>query len=146
VLAVSGSEMVIQPDGEGRDGRAKPHVMVNVRKYQKIELAYAITGFRSQGSTFDASYVLLGGVGTSRQMAYVVGSRERDTIQFYCDRFEAGYVLEQLASGNFVTRPFDSPLTRDMEKSVEKKLAHDVVVERELRLVEGQQQNLSHEL
>jgi ATP-dependent exoDNAse (exonuclease V) alpha subunit len=146
VLAVSGSKLVVQPDGEGPDGRAKPDVMVDVRKYRKIELSYATTGFRSQGNTFDASYVLLGGVGTSRQMAYVVGSRERDSIHFYCDRFEAGYVLEQLASGKSVNRPFESPLTRDMEKSVEKRLAHDVVkVEREVRLIEAQQ-TIAHEL
>jgi ATP-dependent exoDNAse (exonuclease V) alpha subunit len=145
VLAVNGSKFVVRPDGEGPDGRAKPDVMVDVRKYRKVELSYAITGFRSQGSTFDATYVLLGGVGTSRQMAYVVGSRERDSIHFYCDRFEAGYVLEQLASGNSVNRPFESPLTRDMEKSVEKKLAHDVKVDWEVRPIEAQQA-IAHEL
>jgi conjugative relaxase-like TrwC/TraI family protein len=145
VLAVNGSKLVVRPDGEGPDGRAKLDVMVDARKCRKIELAYSITGFRSQGSTFDESFVLLGGVGTSRQMAYVVGSRERDSIHFYCDRFEAGYVLEQLAAGISVNRPFESPLTRDMEKSVEKRLAHDVKVEREVRLIDAQQA-IAHEL
>lgn len=116
----------IQPDGKNPDGTRKLPVAVNVRKYDKLELGYAITVYRGQGATFDTSYVLLGGAGTSRQTSYVAGSRERDSVHFYTDRFEAGHALEQLARGETAEKGVpDSPLARAMAKSVEKKLAHD---------------------
>jgi hypothetical protein len=107
-------------------------VLVDTRTYQKVELSYAVTSFRSQGGTFDETHVFLGGVGSSRQMAYVVGSRERDSVRFYADRFEAGCVLEWLSMGNEAKGKLESPLARDMEKSAEKLLAHDLKVERAL--------------
>jgi ATP-dependent exoDNAse (exonuclease V) alpha subunit len=127
VRAVRGSTLTVQPDGLGRNVKQRAEVLVDVKKYEKVELSYAVTGFRSQGKTIDETHVLLGGVGTSRQMAYVVGSRERETVHFYADRFEAGFQLEELAHGNAGAAALESPLLRDMKKSVEKRLAHDLM-------------------
>ena len=146
VVKAGGHTLAVRPDGEGPDGKPKQLVTVDVRGYTKLELGYAVTAFRSQGATFDASYLLLGGVGSSRQMAYVVGSRERDTVRFYTDRFEAGHTLEKLSRGEKAQGAMKSPLAQSLAKSAEKSLAHDVHRNQRSGPQTGPGQHLTREL
>lgn len=122
VEAAGGSALTVRVDG-----RAEA-VAVNLKKYAAVQLGYALTVHKAQGATFEHTYTLLGGPGTSRETAYVVGSRERASARLYTDRFEAGAELTWLARGG---RPaaggLDSPLARQAAKSAEKRLAADAV-------------------
>jgi ATP-dependent exoDNAse (exonuclease V) alpha subunit len=88
---------------------------VPLRHYgvENCRLGYAVTVARSQGMTVPGNaYVLTGGQMTDRELGVVSISRAREKTFIFTDRFEAGKGLEDLA--------------RQLDKSRQKSLAHDV--------------------
>ena len=75
------------------DGRK---VMIHVDKYRDINLGYAMTAHKGQGTTVEDTFVLLGGSLQDQHLAYVQLSRARGVTQVYVDHFEAGEELEGL--------------------------------------------------
>ena len=142
VTAAGGSKLTVAVDGKDEP------VRVNLKEYGAVQLGYALTVHKSQGATFDHTYTLLGGPGTSRETAYVVGSRERQAARLYTDRFEAGAELTWLAGGgNPPPGALDSPLARQAARSVEKRLAADAVLaeqQRQQELARQQQMTMRH--
>lgn len=92
------------------DGRT---VTVPLSTYSELKLGYAMTTHKAQGATVPHAYVLLGGSMQDRHLSYVQASRARENTRFYCDRFEAGKGLEQIA--------------KQMAQSRQKDLAHDLM-------------------
>ena len=135
VTAAGRSTLTVQVDGRDKT------TSVNIKQYDAVQLGYALTVHKSQGATFDHTYTLLGGPGTSREMAYVVASRERHSARLYTDRFEAGAELTWLARGG-TPRPdaWDSPLARQAALSVEKRLAADALLAEQQRQQELERQ------
>ena len=88
-------------------------VVVSLRRYDRLELGYCCTAHRSQGTTVENAYVLLGGAMQDRELSYVQLSRARGTTRLYTDEVEAGPQLSDLA--------------RQMSKSRQKTLAHEVL-------------------
>ena len=88
-------------------------VQVPLKSYKSLELGYAVTTHKGQGTTVDNAYILAGGSMQNRELSYVQASRARESTQLYTDRHEAGKNLSGLA--------------KQMNKSQEKTLAHDVL-------------------
>lgn len=88
-------------------------VTVGITDYQHLELGYAITTHKGQGTTVRANvYVLAGGPMQDLHLSYVQASRAKAQTRFYMHRAEAG---EELTA-----------LIEKMSRSREKYLAHDV--------------------
>jgi conjugative relaxase-like TrwC/TraI family protein len=87
-------------------------VHVKLKDYKALELGYAASVHRAQGSTVEASYVLTGGHMTHRQSAYVEASRARQKTHFFLSEEDAGEKL--------------SKLIKAMEQDRSKSLAHRV--------------------
>ena len=111
--------------------RGKETKVIDLRKYKHVSLGYALTVHRAQGATFDHTYSLLGGSMTSRELAYVMASRERESARFYALRADAGDDLYRLSRGVEVNRTLDSDLVRRLEQSQAKDLAHEVAAQAE---------------
>lgn len=92
------------------DGRT---VSVPLAAYSEMKLGYAMTTHKAQGATVRHAYVLLGGSMQDRHLSYVQASRATENTRFYCDRFEAGKGLEEMA--------------KQMGQSRQKDLAHDLL-------------------
>lgn len=90
-----------------------PTVQVPLKTYNSVQLGYAVTTHKGQGTTVDNAYILAGGSMQDRELSYVQASRARESTRFYIDRHEAGKELSQL--------------TKQMEKSREKVLAHEII-------------------
>jgi conjugative relaxase-like TrwC/TraI family protein len=82
--------LVVQLKGNGRK------VVIPLRDFPYLNLGYALTAHRAQGSTFDRVFALVGGKMQDQHSAYVVGSRAILLIRFYLDYAEAGESLKGL--------------------------------------------------
>jgi ATP-dependent exoDNAse (exonuclease V) alpha subunit len=91
-------------------------VLIPVKEYEHVKLGYAVTTHKSQGATTENAYVLLGGPSQDRELSYVQASRARGTTRFFLDRLEAGEDLQELC--------------KQMERSRQKDLAHDLLEQR----------------
>ena len=78
----------------------------------RISLGYASTTHSGQGQTVKNSYLLLGGVMTVHELAYVQATRAKQKTQIFTDELHAGEDLKDLA--------------RAIEKTKAKELAHQV--------------------
>ena len=97
------------------DGR---EVTFDPQEYRDWTLAYASTVHKSQGSTVDRAYYLVGS-GDHREMGYVAGSRHRKDLTLYAD-------MSVYESGKTQTENRESLLqeiARGLKRSDEKKLA-----------------------
>lgn len=65
-------------------------VLVPIKHYSAIQLGYATTVHKGQGTTVDRAFVLLGGQLQDHHLSYVQLSRARGETRVYIDRFEAG--------------------------------------------------------
>lgn len=106
-------------------------VTIPLGDYDKLTLGYAFTTHKLQGSTVTHSYIHLSSRMTSREMAYVQGSRHRETIRLYTDQFEAGVELteamKRYESESLARALKVSPLVKKMAASKKKTLAHAVM-------------------
>jgi ATP-dependent exoDNAse (exonuclease V) alpha subunit len=88
-------------------------VYVDLRRYEHIDLGYAITTHRSQGCTVQKNaYVLVGGRMQDLHLSYVQASRAKEETRFYTTKQEAGDKLTRLAD----------TMSRDRKKT----FAHDL--------------------
>jgi len=85
-----------------------------------LELGYATTVHKAQGTTVDRAFVLMSGPMHGREMAYVQMSRARESVQLFTDEATAGEDLTELH--------------RSMAQSHPKQLAHDAAVNQEQRI------------
>ena len=92
-------------------------VQVPLKSYKSLQLGYAVTTHKAQGTTVDNSYILAGGSMQDRELTYVQASRARLAMHLYTDKLEAG--------DNF------SRLAKQMNKSNEKILAHEIIAQQE---------------
>lgn len=90
---------------------------VDPAKYRNWHLSYASTTHKAQGATTDRVMAHIG-AGTAREMSYVAGSRHRDSLRLYLDG--TGTVKEVVKAAG-----------RSMARSQEKRLAVDIVAERQ---------------
>lgn len=81
-----------------------------------LELGYAVTTHKGQGTTVEKAFVLAGGSMQDREISYVQASRARGLTRIYSDKIQAGEELTKLA--------------RQMRQSRAKDLAHDVLSEK----------------
>lgn len=112
------SRLTVQVDGGER-------VEVSPKKYTHrdrehhgecaLRLGYAVTTHKGQGTTVDCAFVLAGGSMQDAEISYVQLSRARERTRVFVDKQTAG---ENLAG-----------LTRQMERTRAKDLAHDVIRE-----------------
>lgn len=102
------------PAGEAYGGAT---LAVDPAKYQNWHLAYASTTHKAQGATTDRVMAHIG-AGTAREMAYVAGSRHRNALRLYLD-------------GTGTTEDVVKAAARSMARSQEKRLAVDIVAERD---------------
>ena len=113
----------MSPDGNKirvklTDGRV---VAFDPYEYKNWTLGYASTVHKSQGSTVDRSYYLVGS-GDKREMGYVAGSRHRKDMRFYVDRS----VYEAAKNSQDKTQAKDElikSIAKGLSKSDEKELA-----------------------
>jgi ATP-dependent exoDNAse (exonuclease V) alpha subunit len=96
-------------------GETLPIPLRRFKGYKGLELGYAVTTHKGQGTTVDSAYLLVGGKMQDRELTYVQASRARLSTRVYTDQHEAGENLFQLA--------------KQMEKSHQKTLAHAVVAD-----------------
>lgn len=87
-------------------------VSFSSREYSGIELGYAVTTHKAQGTTVERSFVLAGGWMQDRQQTYVQMSRAREQSWIFASTADAGADLTELV--------------RQMKNSRHKQLAHDV--------------------
>ncbi|GMU82453.1 MAG: hypothetical protein AMXMBFR47_23240 [Planctomycetota bacterium] len=70
----------------------------NTRKYSDIELGYAMTTHKAQGTTTVRAYALLGGPMQDRELSYVQLTRAREAVFCFTDRQQAGERLQRLTA------------------------------------------------
>lgn len=85
----------------------------SLRDYGDVGLGYASTTHRAQGSTTQQTFVLMGGSMQDRELSYVQVSRAREQTHIYSTRSATG---DDIAT-----------LTREMERSRQKDMAHTVI-------------------
>jgi conjugative relaxase-like TrwC/TraI family protein len=110
-------------------------ISIDLSKYPRVQLGYAITTFMAQGATFRETHCLVGDSMLSKNMAYTMATRHTDKCQLYATEAQYSEPLEQIA--------------KDISRSVTKDLATDykLVVEQaeERRATEASlQQRRSH--
>ena len=91
-------------------------VSVNTRMYEHLKLGYAVTTHKGQGQTVKCAFMLAGGAMTDRELTYVQASRARVKTQIYADILTGGEDIQMLS--------------KQMNRSRAKALAHDYVMER----------------
>jgi hypothetical protein len=74
-----------------------PMHQVMGKSYQDFQRGYAFTTHKLQGATVDHSYIHVGGRMTTKEMAYVQCSRNRESIRLYTEKLEAGKELTRIA-------------------------------------------------
>lgn len=84
-----------------------------------VELGYASTTHKGQGSTAQNSYVLLGGGMTNLNMAYTQLSRAKHTSKIFLDEESAGKDLKSIAQR--ISRSVTKTLAHEFEKVTEKR-------------------------
>lgn len=114
------------PDGAAYGGAT---LAVDPAKYRSWHLSYASTTHKSQGVTTARVLAHLG-AGTAREMSYVAGSRHRESLQLYLD-------------GTGTTEEVVKAAGRSMARSQEKRLAVDIVAEREAHATKARVHSLS---
>jgi len=92
-------------------------VQIPLKTYKDLQLGYAVTVHKGQGTTVDDAYLLVGGRMQDRELTYVQASRAKLATRLYTDQHEAGKNLTGLA--------------KQMSKSHEKTLAHEVLARQE---------------
>ena len=71
---------------------------IDVQNYDNLKLGYAITAHKSQGGTFQNSYLYVGSTGLEdREISYVKASRAKNTTQFFMDKEVAGEGLKDIS-------------------------------------------------
>ncbi len=95
-------------------------VAVPTVTYQHIDLGYAISTHKSQGKTVDKAFILAGGSMQDRELSYVQMSRSRHETKIYIEKSDAGETLTELS--------------KQMNKSRQKEMAHTLIKEREQEL------------
>jgi len=71
---------------------------IDVENYDNLKLGYAITAHKSQGGTFQNSYLYVGSTGLEdREISYVKASRAKNTTQFFMDKEVAGEGLKDIS-------------------------------------------------
>jgi conjugative relaxase-like TrwC/TraI family protein len=88
-------------------------INVPLKSYKSLQLGYAVTTHKGQGTTVNNSYILAGGSMQDRELSYVQASRARLNTFLFSDKHEAG---ENLAG-----------LAKQMNRSNEKTLAHEII-------------------
>jgi len=78
--------------------RSEELVIVDLANYDKLQLSYAKSTHKLQGSTVDHAYVLMGGNMQSKEISFVQVSRHVESLRIYTDEIEAGENLENLAA------------------------------------------------
>ncbi len=78
--------------------RSETPVVVDLAKYDELQLGYAKSTHKEQGSTVDHAYVLMGGSMQSKEITFVQISRHVESLRIYTDQIEAGENLENLAA------------------------------------------------
>jgi ATP-dependent exoDNAse (exonuclease V) alpha subunit len=68
------------------DGTEKKSITFNPNQYSHFTYGYAATVHKAQGVTVDHSFIYTGGRGWNRNLAYVAGSRHRESCHFYIDK------------------------------------------------------------
>jgi len=91
-------------------------VQVPLKKYEGIQLGYAVTTHKGQGTTVERAYLLAGGKMQDRHLSYVQASRARESTFIYTDRPEAGDKLDELAK----------QMSREREKTLASEIAQRV--------------------
>jgi conjugative relaxase-like TrwC/TraI family protein len=99
--------------------------------HENLTLAYAHTTHAGQGQTCENAYLLTGGQMTDLHSAYVQGSRARGTTRWFTDVNEAGDDLTDLA--------------RQMSRSRQKDLAHDILERIDARIPHEREKALENE-
>lgn len=93
--------------------RTGESVVIPYRSYPHIDLAYATTTHKAQGTTVPNVYILLGGSLQDRHLSYVQITRAKESTRLYTDATNAGHELKYL--------------TQQMERERPKLLAHDLL-------------------
>jgi conjugative relaxase-like TrwC/TraI family protein len=88
-------------------------VLIPYRRYQDIQLGYAMTTHKAQGSTVPGVHVLLGGPMQDLHLSYVQSTRACESTRLYVDKLSAGPKLKHII--------------KQMTQARLKKLAHDVI-------------------
>jgi ATP-dependent exoDNAse (exonuclease V) alpha subunit len=97
--------------------------LISVEDYPHLQLGYALTTHKAQGATTENAYVLLGGACQDRELSYVQASRARGDTRFFVNQLEGG---EQFRD-----------LYKEVERSRQKDLAHDLLEQQGKRYVES---------
>lgn len=101
-------------------------VKIAAANYENLELGYASTTHKAQGSTIDHVYVLAGGQMQDREMSYVQMSRAREATKIFVDRQNAGKNLADL------TQAMQRNRQKELALSLSGKLGKDAKVEQGL--------------
>jgi ATP-dependent exoDNAse (exonuclease V) alpha subunit len=104
-------------------------VAVPLKSYGHLQLGYAVTTHKGQGTTVNNAYLLVGGGMQNQEMSYVQASRARHSTRLYSSRQEAGKKLAQLA--------------KQMAKSEQKTLAHEVLAKQQKKNHQKIEQKIS---
>lgn len=86
-------------------------VSIDLAKYPRVQLGYAITTYMAQGATFRETHCLVGDSMLSKNMAYTMATRHTDKCQLYATEAQYSEPLEQIA--------------KDISRSITKDLATD---------------------
>lgn len=87
-------------------------VRISLQSYDSIQLGYAVTTHKAQGTTVNHSYILTGGSMQYRELSYVQMSRSRNQTKIYTERAEVGDTIAELS--------------KQMSRSRQKEIAQDV--------------------
>ncbi len=97
--------------------------LISVEDYAHLRLGYALTTHKAQGATTENAYVLLGGSCQDRELSYVQASRARGDTRFFVNKLDGGEQFRELH--------------KQVERSRQKDLAHDVLEQQGKRYVES---------
>ena len=104
------------------DGR---HVRINVAKYPHIRLGYAVSTYRSQGSSIAHVHAIVGGILQSMPSSYVQATRGVEDTCLYTTKDLLNASLENVEH---------SPLAKQMSKRPDLRLASDLLTDSPLDL------------
>lgn len=96
VERIEGKMLTVRLDSGKQQNTLK---QIDTRKYDHIQLGYAMTTHKVQGDTHQKSFVLMGGSMQDRELSYVQLSRSKGKTYLFTDRMEAGDTLARLAKG-----------------------------------------------
>lgn len=82
---------------EGLFIKQRQTVEVPLKYYKNIELGYAVTTHKGQGTTVESAFVLLGGEMAGKELTLVQASRAKGSTAIYIDSTKAGTDLDKIA-------------------------------------------------